>query len=135
VLHHRAPPTNAPPSPPTNTHPQNNVAWAYNLEDGSLTRIVSAPQKAEISGIYDFTVGAFSYLTMAFQHPGDLEGAALGYSKAQLDAQRGYMVRVVVFLRACVRACVRARARMSTIITPPPHGGIIIVVEYNYLCR
>lgn len=71
----------------------NNVQWAYNLADSKLTRILSAVQGAELSGIWANVVGDRVYLTAAVQHPFELEAeAAMGDVTAdQLERFRGYL--------------------------------------------
>lgn len=70
---------------------ENNVAWAYNLEDGTLTRILSVPRLAEVSGVWANVMGSNAYLSMAIQHPLDGSGEVLGWDTATINGQRGYM--------------------------------------------
>ncbi|MEH7098330.1 Ig-like domain-containing protein [Neobacillus vireti] len=57
----------------------NNYVWAYNVDTKELTRILSNPAGAELTGLFaaDDRNG-FSYIMSNFQHPGDeLEGKAI----------------------------------------------------------
>lgn len=47
----------------------NNMVWAYNLESGDLTRIVTVPEGAETTSPYFHKVGKFNYMTLVAQHP------------------------------------------------------------------
>lgn len=49
----------------------NNLLWAYNLQTSTLTRILSAPRFAEVTGQWMTYWGKHAYLTVAMQHPGD----------------------------------------------------------------
>lgn len=61
---------------------KNNILWAADVADTSsppaLTRILSAPAGAEVTGLSTVTMGAHSYLPLAFQHP-DVGKAQVGY--------------------------------------------------------
>jgi hypothetical protein len=50
----------------------NNYVWAYNIDTGKLSRILSVPMAAEATGL---TVvpnqNGFAYITSNFQHPGE----------------------------------------------------------------
>jgi secreted PhoX family phosphatase len=63
-------------------HHTNNALWAADISDTSsepqLTRILSAPAGAEITGLSAATFGAHSYIPMAFQHP-DVGRSSIGY--------------------------------------------------------
>ena len=49
----------------------NNFLWAYNLDSGSLTRILSAPAGAEHTGLQIVTnLNGHSYIMSNIQHPG-----------------------------------------------------------------
>ncbi|KIZ03012.1 phosphatase-like protein [Monoraphidium neglectum] len=67
---------------------ENNVLWAYNVDSGSLTRVLSSPRLAEVSGLWSNVIKNFGYLTMAFQHP---EEDLPSTSAAVVESQRGYM--------------------------------------------
>lgn len=60
----------------------NNALWAADIADTSsppaLTRILSAPAGAEITGLSAATFGAHSYIPMAFQHP-TVGRSSIGY--------------------------------------------------------
>lgn len=51
----------------------NNLLWAYNLKTDppTLTRILAAPQYAEVTGQWMTFWGEHAYLTVAMQHPAD----------------------------------------------------------------
>jgi secreted PhoX family phosphatase len=63
-------------------HHANNVLWAADVSDTSsppaLTRVLSAPLGAEITGLSSATFGQHSYIPMAFQHP-NVGKASIGY--------------------------------------------------------
>ena len=49
---------------------ENNVLWAYHLEDKTLTRLVSAPLGAELTSAYYYPdIGGYGYLMTVVQHP------------------------------------------------------------------
>ena len=50
----------------------NNIVWAYNLDDGSLTRVLSVPAGAECTGLGVVEdCNGHAYILSNFQHPGD----------------------------------------------------------------
>lgn len=52
----------------------NNFLWAYNLDSGNLTRILSAPIGAENTGLqYVADINGFGYVMANIQHPGAAE--------------------------------------------------------------
>lgn len=52
----------------------NNFLWAYNVDSGELSRILSCPSGAESTGLHAVSnVNGFSYIMSNFQHPGDWE--------------------------------------------------------------
>ena len=49
---------------------QNDVIWAYNMERGTLTRILSTPYGSETTSAYAYNnVGGHGYLMAVVQHP------------------------------------------------------------------
>jgi hypothetical protein len=64
----------------------NNLLWAYNLAASTptLTRILSAPRYAEVTGQWMTYWGEHAYLTVAMQHPGDVDEDALVSSPGAL---------------------------------------------------
>lgn len=49
---------------------ENNFVWQYDLETGTLTRILSAPLEAETTSVYwQDNVGGKGYLSVVVQHP------------------------------------------------------------------
>ncbi len=53
---------------------QNDSVWAYHVRDGTLDRIFTAPYGAENTGIYTFTLGAWTYLKVVVHGPFDERG-------------------------------------------------------------
>lgn len=52
----------------------NNFLWAYNVDTGELTRILSTPSGAESTGLHAVDkVNGFTYIMSNFQHPADWE--------------------------------------------------------------
>jgi secreted PhoX family phosphatase len=50
----------------------NNFVWAYNVDTGKLSRILSVPAGAEATGLQAVdNLNGFSYIMSNFQHPGD----------------------------------------------------------------
>ena len=64
----------------------NNFLWAYNVDTGALSRILSTPSGAESTGLHAVDdVNGFSYITSNFQHPGDWEAGLHDVVKPTLD--------------------------------------------------
>jgi hypothetical protein len=64
----------------------NNFLWAYNVDTGELSRILSCPAGAESTGLHAVDdVNGFSYITSNFQHPGDWESGLHDIVKPVLD--------------------------------------------------
>jgi len=56
----------------------NNFLWAYNVDAGTLTRILSCPAGAESTGLQAADdVNGFVYICSNFQHPGDWDKTGL----------------------------------------------------------
>ena len=52
----------------------NNFLWAYNVDSGQLSRVLSTPAGAESTGLHAVDhVNGFAYIMSNFQHPGDWE--------------------------------------------------------------
>ena len=52
----------------------NNFLWAYNVDDGTITRILSTPSGAESTGLQSVdNINGWTYIMSNFQHPGDWE--------------------------------------------------------------
>lgn len=50
----------------------NNFLWAYNVDDKSLTRILSTPAGAEATGLHAVdSINGWTYIMSNFQHAGD----------------------------------------------------------------
>lgn len=67
----------------------NNYLWAYNTAAGTLSRILSSPTGAEVTGPSLQYAGGRAYITWAVQHPHDWEGTKLPRD-AQEVRQRGH---------------------------------------------
>eukprot|EP01023_Acetabularia_acetabulum_P065554 TRINITY_DN869_c1_g1_i5.p1 TRINITY_DN869_c1_g1~~TRINITY_DN869_c1_g1_i5.p1 ORF type:complete len:693 (-),score=160.75 TRINITY_DN869_c1_g1_i5:162-2240(-) len=73
----------------TNKH-QNDILWYYDLQEDTMTRILSGPYGCEITGTYFYpNLNGFSYMTAVIQHPyGEsdsskaLDEGAFGYNGA-----------------------------------------------------
>jgi secreted PhoX family phosphatase len=68
----------------------NNYLWAFNIDTRKLSRILSVPMAAEVTGLSmvpDYN--GFAYITANFQHPGDEDGmkAYTGNDKAEVAAK------------------------------------------------
>lgn len=64
----------------------NNFLWAYNVDTGELSRILSCPAGAELSGLQGLDdVNGFSYIMSNFQHPGDWESGLHDIVKDTLE--------------------------------------------------
>jgi secreted PhoX family phosphatase len=64
----------------------NNFLWAYNVDTGSLSRILSCPAGAESTGLHAADeVNGWTYIMSNFQHPGDWESPLHDKVKAVLD--------------------------------------------------
>ena len=49
---------------------QNDAIWAYNMDNGSLTRIFSTPYGSETTSLYSYgNVGGHGYVMAVVQHP------------------------------------------------------------------
>jgi hypothetical protein len=65
----------------------NNFLWAYNVDTGELSRILSSPAGAESTGLQAVDdVNGFSYITSNFQHPGDWESPLHDIVEPVLDS-------------------------------------------------
>lgn len=54
----------------------NNYVWAYNVDSGTLSRILSTPAGAEATGLQAVdNLNGFAYVMSNFQHPGDYIGS------------------------------------------------------------
>jgi hypothetical protein len=50
----------------------NNYLWAYNIDTGKLSRILSVPAGAESTGLQAVdNINGFAYVMSNFQHPGE----------------------------------------------------------------
>ncbi len=58
---------------------KNNMAWAYNISTKTLTRILTGPLKAEITGMFaEVNAGGNFFIFTGIQHPGDTSTYAFG---------------------------------------------------------
>ncbi len=64
----------------------NNFLWAYHVDTGVLSRILSTPSGAESTGLHAVdAVNGFSYIMSNFQHAGDWESPLHDIVKPTLD--------------------------------------------------
>lgn len=74
----------------------NNFLWAYNVDTGKLSRILSCPAGAESTGLQAADdVNGFAYVMSNFQHPGDWQSPLHDKVKAALAplVERNYRGR------------------------------------------
>eukprot|EP00775_Hariotina_reticulata_P002705 gene2705-3004_t len=69
---------------------QNNVLWAYDLGSGSLSRILSSPWYAEVTGINFAVQDRYAYFMLAMQHPEQTREVD-GTDREQAMKERGYV--------------------------------------------
>ncbi len=63
----------------------NNFLWAYNVDNGKLSRLLSCPAAAESTGLQAVDdLNGFAYIMSNFQHPGDWEKGLHDKVKAEL---------------------------------------------------
>jgi len=63
----------------------NNFLWAYNVDTGKLSRVLSCPVGAESTGLGAVDdLNGFAYVTSNFQHPGDWEKGLHDIVKAEV---------------------------------------------------
>ena len=64
----------------------NNFLWAYNVDNGTLSRILSCPAGAESTGLHAVDeINGWTYIMSNFQHAGDWESPLHDKVKATLD--------------------------------------------------
>jgi hypothetical protein len=64
----------------------NNFLWAWNVDTGELSRILSVPSGAECTGLQPVdNANGFSYVLSNFQHPGDWESPLHDVVKSTLE--------------------------------------------------
>lgn len=64
----------------------NNFLWAYNVDSGKLSRILSLPAGAESTGLQAVeNLNGFAYITSNYQHPGDFSSNIDPALKARLE--------------------------------------------------
>jgi len=64
----------------------NNYVWAYNVDSGSLSRILSTPAGAEATGLQAVdNLHGFAYVMSNFQHPGEYISSMNPILKADVD--------------------------------------------------
>ncbi|BAL95389.1 PhoX family protein [Rubrivivax gelatinosus] len=64
----------------------NNFLWAYNVDTGTLSRVLSTPSGAESTGLHAVdTIHGFTYIMSNFQHAGDWESPLHDVVKPTLD--------------------------------------------------
>ena len=79
----------------------NNYLWAFNIDTRTLSRVLSAPMAAEVTGLAvapDYN--GYAYLMANFQHPGDDTKAYKGADKAEIldkiDAKWGHRKQAAI---------------------------------------
>ncbi|WP_394850479.1 DUF839 domain-containing protein [Pendulispora brunnea] len=72
---------------------QNDVAWAYNTNTRTLTRIFSTPYGSETTGAYWFpNVNGYGYLKMQVQHPyGESDKDKVPANSPERESYTGYI--------------------------------------------
>ena len=64
----------------------NNYVWAYNIDTGKLSRILSTPSGAEATGLQAVdNLNGFAYVMSNFQHAGEYIGSMDATLKADVD--------------------------------------------------
>jgi secreted PhoX family phosphatase len=64
----------------------NNFLWAYNVDTGTLSRVLSTPSGAESTGLHAVdTIHGFTYIMSNFQHAGDWESPLHDVVQPTLD--------------------------------------------------
>ena len=64
----------------------NNFLWAYNVDQGTLSRIMSCPAGAEATGLHAVDeINGWTYIMSNFQHAGDWESPLHDKVKATLE--------------------------------------------------
>jgi secreted PhoX family phosphatase len=64
----------------------NNFLWAYNVDTGKLSRLMSCPAGAESTGLHAVdSINGFAYVMSNFQHPGDWESPLHDVVRTTLD--------------------------------------------------
>lgn len=84
----------------------NNYVWAYQIDSGRLSRILSVPAGAEATGLQAVdNLNGFSYIMSNFQHPGDemiipepLKSEVENYIKRDFDNKKAGMVGYIAGL-------------------------------------
>lgn len=82
----------------------NNFLWAYNVDTGSLQRLLSTPAGAESTGLHAVdALNGWTYIMSNFQHPGDewgrftaIDSALKDKVDAALDANYGGKFKAAV---------------------------------------
>ncbi|MDR2215684.1 MAG: alkaline phosphatase, partial [Nevskiaceae bacterium] len=82
----------------------NNFLWAYNVDTGSLQRLLSTPAGAESTGLHAVdALNGWTYIMSNFQHPGDewarftaIDSALKDQVDAALDANYGGKFKAAV---------------------------------------
>jgi len=65
----------------------NNYLWAYNVDSGKLSRILSTPAGAESTGLQAVdNLNGFAYVMSNFQHPGEYISSMNPALKAEVDS-------------------------------------------------
>jgi hypothetical protein len=101
----------------------NNYVWAYNIDTGKLSRIMSTPAGAEATGLQMVDdLNGFSYIMSNFQHPGD-EMIAPDPLKQELDA---LMNKNFDNKRSGSVGYISGLPSLATAVEPVNNAGIIL---------
>ena len=64
----------------------NNYLWAYNVDTGALSRILSTPAGAESTGLHGVdSLNGWTYVLSSFQHPGEYTGGTSAAVKTAVE--------------------------------------------------
>jgi len=76
----------------TSSH-QNDVVWAYQLDTGKLSRVLTTPYGSETTSVYVYpNIGGWSYIKTVVQHPyGESDQGKLGPDVSNKRAYDGYL--------------------------------------------
>ncbi len=101
----------------------NNFLWAYNVDTGTLARVLSCPAGAESTGLQAVDdINGFAYVMSNFQHPGDWEKGLHDKVKADLSPliDKQYRNRRSALRWAISTACRHPRSGRDAPADPPP---------------
>lgn len=71
---------------------QNDAVWAYNVETGSLDRILTTPYGAETTGVYFYpNIGGKAYIKAQVQHPYGESDSNMLMDPSEMRSYTGYI--------------------------------------------